>query len=98
MFDGLGSDLSAVQLGDRTAFDKHDDPVTQPDQLVGIGRRNDDRNACGGCFVDQAVDLVFRTDIDSLRRFVQYQKRWCCFKPATQCNFLLIASGQCCHG
>ncbi len=71
----------------------HDaDAVGHREQLVVIGRDQDDRLAGGGQLVDEAVDRDPGRDVDALRRLVENEEFGPGEQPAADDDLLLIAA------
>ena len=84
----------AGQRGHDTAVDDHDDTVTEPHQLVGVGRGNQRRHPFGGGVVDQAVDLVLGADVDALGRLVEQEQLRRQAQRLAEHDLLLVATAQ----
>src|SRR6266478_10115650 len=86
--------LGSLELADKSAFVHHVDAVADPEQFRHLRRYHDDGLASVGQLVDDAIDLVLRTDVDTARRFVQDQDFRIGKQPFRQHHLLLVAAGQ----
>src|SRR5258708_3447155 len=86
--------FGSLELADKSAFVHHVDAVADPEQFRHLRRYHDDGLASVGQLVDDAIDLVLRTDVDTARRFVQDQDFRVGKQPFRQHHLLLVAAGQ----
>jgi hypothetical protein len=92
--DGLLAKILALELSSDPPLthDKH--AIGDADDLRKLGGDDDDRfTLCGEAF-DQAVNLGFRSDVDSARRLVEQQDLAIRRNPTGDDRLLLVSAGK----
>src|SRR5690606_7467211 len=72
----------------------HQNPVAHPHKFFQL--RTDEQHAAAVCrqLVDDAVDFVFRSDIDTACRFIHNEYRRLTQQPLCNHDLLLVATAQ----
>ena len=84
----------AGKLADEGAVVHHADPVADAEQFRHFRRDHHDALAGRRQFVDDTIDLVFRTDVDAAGRLVEDQDLGVRHQPFRQHDLLLVAAGE----
>ena len=86
--------LLAGQLADDPAARKHQHPVANAGQLLGVRGIDDAAAVLADIFADRHVNVVPRAGIDALGRLVDQQHLGVGAEAAGEHGFLLIAAGE----
>ena len=82
------------KLANEGAVVHHADPVTDAEQFRHFRRDHHDAFTGRRQFVDDTIDLVFRTDVDAAGRLVENQDLGVRHQPFRQHDLLLVAAGE----
>ena len=99
MLSALAISARSVMLGaDKFALDgaviKHEHAVAAADQLVIVGRVEQDRRAVVGELAQQLIELLLGADIDAARRVVEQDDARLAHQPFGDHHLLLVAARQ----
>src|SRR5574337_1456551 len=73
----------------------HDgDAVTAPDELVIVGRIEEDRGAMVRKLAHEAIELLLRPNVDAARRVVEQNDARLGHQPLGDDDFLLVSAGE----
>ena len=99
MFSALAiSACSVISSPDQLALDRavieHQHAIAAADQLVIVGRIEDDRRALVGETPEQLIEFLLGADVDAARRIVEKDDARVAHQPFGDHHLLLVAAGQ----
>ena len=86
-------DFVADELAPDRAAVHHQDAVAAADELIVVGRVEEDGRSCAGKLVQKRVDLLLGADVDPARRIVEQQDARLGHQPLADDELLLVAAG-----
>src|SRR5262249_8402135 len=90
-------DFRAGHGTDQPAFAQQQHASAEQLDLVELGRYEEDGDSLGRDRSDQAVDLVFGADVDSVGRLVEEEHAHLLREPASEDRLLLVPAGELAH-
>ena len=87
-------DLRADELAPDRAVIEHEHAVAAADQLVVVGRIEEDRRARIGELAQELVHLLLGADVDAARRIVEEDDARAAHQPFGDDDLLLVAAGE----
>ena len=83
-----------MEFGDLPAVGQHDHTIADGRQFLCFGGAHDQPHPPGCGLSEQSVDGALGPDINTLRRLVEHEDRWCGSQPAGDDGLLLVTTTE----